>query len=262
MLLAESFLERNGTLFQILAGFVFMLGAAGLTWYLGQRKKESKTFDYRVVSDLPILSHRPDDNELKVTYLDEELHNPRVLQVKFGNTGTEVIRASEVLEEYVLEVHDARLVVAEMVYSSATNLARFEAVIAEDGQHGVRLHLGTLNPGNNFTLQMIVDSEEPPKVTLSGRMEGQTRGPAMLLTYEERMAPRWLFSSGALVSGLFALLGIASLIYVHSGHPTGRQAIYAYVFASAPLMIAILMFTFACALAWRGHRERNPRPRE
>lgn len=109
-MLADSFLERNGTLFQILATAIglALTGLGG--WWLRSRNKKSKTFDYRVVSDLPILSHRPDDNELKVMYLDEELVNPRVMQVKFVNSGTEVIRASEVLEQYVLEVRDARLV--------------------------------------------------------------------------------------------------------------------------------------------------------
>jgi Low molecular weight phosphotyrosine protein phosphatase len=44
---------------------VLLAGIGG--WWLRSRNKESKTFDYCVVSDLPVLSHRPDDNELKVT---------------------------------------------------------------------------------------------------------------------------------------------------------------------------------------------------
>ena len=35
--------------------------------------------------------------------------------------------------------------------------------------------LATLNKGDNFTLQLLVDSEDPPRMTVSGRIEDETR---------------------------------------------------------------------------------------
>ena len=54
MLLADSFLERNGTLFQILAtvGVAVIGGFVG--FWLRNRSKPSKTLDYSILDDVPI----------------------------------------------------------------------------------------------------------------------------------------------------------------------------------------------------------------
>ena len=48
MLQADSFLERNGTLFQILAAVVLAAVTSLVTWYFSHRNKATKTFDYRM----------------------------------------------------------------------------------------------------------------------------------------------------------------------------------------------------------------------
>jgi hypothetical protein len=196
--LAESFLERNGTAFQILATAVALALSALGGWWLRSRNKQSKTFDYELLSDVPILSHRPDDAQLKVTYLDSELENPRVVRVRFKNAGTEVIRPAEVLTPYRLGVGSAWLVSCTMVEQSAANLASFVAS-AGPCTHGVDLTLNTLNPGDEFTLQMILDSEAPADLVLSGRMENESRpsrNMAEVRLSQERSKALWKLLGG------------------------------------------------------------------
>lgn len=174
MLLADSFIERNGSLLQIVASVVLALAAGVFGWWRGYKDRRSKTFDYCLLSDVPILSHRPDDAFLKVTYMDEEVDNPRIVRVRFANTGTDVIRAPEVLDAYVLTVN-ARIVTMMISEQSSRSLASFELAVPDYPACEVHLTLSTLNSGDNFTLQMIVDSESPPEITVAGRIEGQSR---------------------------------------------------------------------------------------
>jgi hypothetical protein len=183
-MLADAFLEH----YSWVPGVVVAVVLFALTWLfnlkLRQRDRKSKTFDYWVFSDVAILSHRPEDSQLKVTYLDQELDNPRIVSVMFINNGTEVIRASEVLDQFVVSVGDAWLVSVEMVRSSSPNLARFEAAISES-RHEIRLTLATLNPGDSFTLQMLVDHEGMTEISVSGRIEGESRPSGRILTIPE-----------------------------------------------------------------------------
>lgn len=257
MLAAESFLERNSTAFQLVATAIGLVLTGLGGWWVRNRQKKSKTFGFRTLSDLAILSHRPDDDLLKVMYGDEEIDHPRILRVRLANTGTEVIRHSEVLEPIVLTV-SARIVSMMVDRQSGQIVSTFNLTAPNYPACEIELPIATMNPDDSFTLRMIVDSEEPPEMKLSGRIEGQTSPPAMYLTYAEQMAPRWLFSSGAIVSGFFAVVGIAGLLYIHSSHPQGDQVIYAYGFASTPLLIALFIFVFASVIGWRGHRDRNP----
>jgi hypothetical protein len=248
VLLADSFLERNGTLFQILAT-VLLAALGGLGgWWLRSRNKQSKTFDYRVASDVAILSHRPNDNELHVTYMGEELYNPRVVRVQFANTGTKVIRPSEILEQYVLTVHNAWLVSSTMVHSSRASLATFEAASSDTGEHTVRLTLATLNPGDNFTLQLIVDSENPVKTSISGCAEEETRPPGWLTTERHRrLLTVEVWSS--LVGALFMVSTGVLLFLTEKGKWFGLAA-------AAVLTIAGLLTGFGSLGAFSDRRRR------
>lgn len=199
---AESFLERNGTLFQIVAGFAFMVGAALLGWFLGQRNRKTRTLDYQILSDIAVLSHRPNGDQLKVTYEGEELDNPRVVSLRFANTGSEVIRAAEILDDYAVTFQAGWLFSAQILDQSANDLASFE-IASEDVagvvRHQIQLRLSTLNPGDYFTLQMLIDSENEAEFKIGGRIEGQTRPSGDMVAQAEghsRLRNRWKLLCG------------------------------------------------------------------
>jgi hypothetical protein len=214
VLLADpSFLERNGTLFQIVAGVLIAAVTGLVTWYLNRRNKTSKTFDYRLGGTLPILLHRPDNDALKVTYLNEEVRNPRIVLVHFRNTGKQVIKADEFLNPYVITLQGARLLDTNIAGKSAPNLVE---VLADghDPQAGkVQLSVATLNPGDGFTVQMVVDSDVDPQVVVRGRIENQTRATQIYpLKSELRDNREWMnifgpFGVLLVVVGAFALNG-------------------------------------------------------
>lgn len=246
MLIAESFLERNGTLFQILAS-ALLAAATGLAgWWLRSRSRTAKTFDFRVLSDLAILSHRPDDNALKVTYNTEELLNPRLVRVRFTNSGTDVIRASEVLEPFVFVVHAARLVSVEMAETSSENLAAFEATWNQN-EHAVALTLATLNPGDNFTLQMIIDSAEPSQFSVSGRIEGQTRPAGNMRAGDLQSMANVDLAMG--IVGIAFLSGFGALLMRSSNDTTAG-----YIVSAVPLFGGLLFGGWAF---WRSFALRR-----
>jgi hypothetical protein len=249
-MLADGFLEHNSWL----PGVVVAVVLFALTWLINlklrQRDRKSKTFDHCVLSDVAILSHRPEDSQLKVTYLDQDLDNPRVVQVKFANSGTEVIRASEVLEQFVVSVGDAWLVSVEMAHSSSPNLAQFEATASPSG-HEIRLTLATLNPGDNFTLQMLVDCQTETAISVSGRIEGETRLTGTLVTEAEKDRLSLDAWSGVFLSAMLISFGAALLISAKDM----RTALFLAAFPS-------LLGMFAGAGAWATFTERRVRLRD
>lgn len=211
VLLADSFLERNGTLFQISAGVLIALVTGLVTWYVNRRNKATKTFDFRVGPNLPILFHRPDSGALKVTYHNAEVQNPRIIRVHFVNTGKQVIKADEFLNPYVITLRGARLLDTALTDETADGLATYVSD-GQDPQVGkVKLTVATLNPGDGFTVQMVVDADAVPQLTVSGRVEGQTRPTQIYPTKAERTGTRtwfWVYAPfGVLLTvvGLFAL---------------------------------------------------------
>lgn len=217
VLLAESFLERNGTAFQILATAI-ALALSGLGgWWLRSRSKKFKTLDFRVLSDLAILSHRPDDAELKVTYLDEELDNPRLVRVRLKNTGTEVIRDADVLEPIVLTIN-AQVAGMSVAEQSGRIIEVFALTIEDFPKCRAELPIATMNPGDFVTFQMIVDSDESPKFAVTGRIEGQTRPPG-----DERLKDARAVATGSMLGGLSSALilaGVAIMMFLAIGGGT------------------------------------------
>src|SRR5262245_20388350 len=82
VLLADSFLERNGTVVQVLAAVLVGIVVLAIERYWHYRDKSTKTLDFRVISDVPLFpdSNRPSD--LKVTYFNNEVHDPRIVRVR------------------------------------------------------------------------------------------------------------------------------------------------------------------------------------
>lgn len=219
MLLADNLLNLYPWLPGVVVAVVLTTAGWLITYRYRQRDRKSKTLDYQVVSDIAILNHRPEDSGLSVTYLGEELDNPRVVRVRVQNTGSEVIRAGEILEPYSLGVGASWLVSVGMAEQSAPSLASFEAV-AGPCTHAVKLHLNTLNPGDEFTLQLLLDTKDDADISIAGRIEGQTRPSsdmAAQIDARTRVKNRWRWAAGL----AWVVAGVAiALLQPHLPHWT------------------------------------------
>jgi hypothetical protein len=206
VLLAESFLHANPWVPGVVVAVVLFLLGWVITLILRKRDRESKTFDFRPIADLPILSNRPDDDDLKVTYMDEEVHNPRIVRVRLTNTGKQVIKATDFLDPYFIRLNGSKLLDTIITDESASDLLTF---IADAREGWVQLNIRTLNPGDTFTVQMIVDSENSTDISISGRVEGQTRPSRIVPTKAELNDAR----DNAIVGTLgLVLLGLPGLV--------------------------------------------------
>jgi hypothetical protein len=213
VLLADSLIERNGALSGILGGALIALVTAVGTWYFSRRNKTSKTFDYRVGANLPIIFHRPDNDALKVTYLDEEVRNPRIVLVHFVNTGKQVIKADEFLNPYVITLVGSRLLDANVTGQSAHNLVEVTPD-GHDAQAGkVQLSIATLNAGDGFSVQMVVDTDVAVQLAVRGRIEGETRATQIYPTKAELSETRTWFTLIAPFGVLLAVVGLLVMRY-------------------------------------------------
>ncbi|WAJ43541.1 hypothetical protein OK015_20375 [Mycobacterium sp. Aquia_216] len=166
MVVANSFLEHNSWLPGVVVAVVlFVIGAIQR-----HRDKQSKTFDYQIISDVPILRTRPSD--LKVLYQDEELQHPRLLRAAFRNTGNQVIKEVEFLQHYSINFKDAKLADAQLDVEKPRGIVR-HLIVDEKGQ--VEIFCRTINAGDGFVVQILLDSEGPSKVDVTGRIEGWSR---------------------------------------------------------------------------------------
>ena len=240
VLLAESFIERNGTLLQILAAVVIAVVSAVGGWLLRRHNQQTKTFDYRVVSDLPILSNRPDDDDLKVTYMGEEVSHPRIVRVRFASTGKQVIRDTDFLDEYVLRVRGSALLDVIVTDETGSNLVEWVADGRDPLDGRITLAIHTLNPGDTFTIQMIVDGQNDTQIGLvSGRIEGESR-PTSIEPTKMQLDDATAIGPGGTVAGiLFALLGFLLISSEEtSGKVKAGLVVVGLIFAAAGLVAA------------------------
>lgn len=212
VLMAQSFVERNGSLLQIIAAvLIWILG--GVVGYLVYRYRRSrKTFDYRVISDLPILSHRPDDEGLKVTYNGVDVANPRMFRIRFTNTGNKPIKQDDFLDEYVVTLENADLKSVSIVDQSVPNLAGFQIQDRDPATRKITLSSRTLNPRNTFTVQMIVDSVEDVEVDIFGRILDESRPSRVEITKQERSDIYANIVGFSLVSAIIGVPGVLILL--------------------------------------------------
>ncbi|ORA61084.1 hypothetical protein BST23_22345 [Mycolicibacterium elephantis] len=180
MLLAESFIERNGTVFQILAA-VLLAALTGLaTWYLAHRNKATKTLDYCILSDLAIVSsdNRPD--RLKIMLGTVEVNNPFVTLIRFKNTGKQVIEPDDYLDPIQICRREAAIRDWSIADESERNLADDIGLVMpvvgdnEFDEH-VAIKPNTLNPGDWFDVQIIYDGSLQCRPEVTTRIKSQTR---------------------------------------------------------------------------------------
>ncbi len=178
--MAESFLERNGTLFQILAAVLLAVITGLLTWYIGYRNRATKTLDYWVISDLAIVSSHNRPDRLKIMLGTIEVDNPFVTLIRFRNTGKQVIERDDFLRPIEICRGNTEVVDWNVVNQTEPNLADDIGLVApvagdkEFDEH-ISIKPNTLNPGDTFDVQITYDGtlECQPEITV--RIKGQTR---------------------------------------------------------------------------------------
>ena len=194
------------------------LGTLLAMWLWRLRDRQSKTLDYRVISDTDIvISNRP--KKLKVVYGpdEDEVKDPRVTEIRFKNTGKQVIETDDFLEPVIMRRPNARILDFDVVDQSENHLVdkdKSELVIAQpDRPEHVRLFPRTLNSGDWFTVQLVYDGGgSSSDMVFTTRIKGQTRKIAAF-TAESEVAKRrrrtWMAIAGF---GLAAILFYTSIV--------------------------------------------------
>lgn len=213
MLVAESFIERNPWFPGVAVAVGLFILATCITLFLRHRDKDSKHLDYRVVSDTPIFSGSDRPNHLKVSYFDEPVSDPRVTFIRFKNTGKQVIRPGDVLTKFSVSRGQAKLLDAKLMDGSARDLTNFDRNATTNH---LELDLQTLNARDWFELRLIYDGGASDRLSVSGRLDGETRSSAV---YRERDRKQILFavfsSLAAMGVGAGIVIGVNA---VYGGH--------------------------------------------
>jgi hypothetical protein len=156
------------------------LGTLLAMWLWRLRDRQSKTLDYLVISDIDILINRPE--KLKVVYGSDEVEvkDPRVTEIRFKNTGKQVIETDDFLEPVIMRRPNARILDFDVVEESDNHLVdkdTIELVTAEpDRPEHVQLFPRTLNSGDWFTVQLVYDGGgSSSDMVFTTRIKGQTR---------------------------------------------------------------------------------------
>lgn len=181
-----SFLQRNAWVVPVL---LFIFGTS-FTLYLRRRDKDSKHLDYQILADTPILTSRNRPTILKIMYGTMEVDNPFVTEVRFKNTGKQVIEADDFLAPMAILRRSAKVLDFNDVEQSEAQLidSMESAPDAPDDNKPVLVKPNTLNAGDWFTVQVIYDCSAREIVTVTGRIKGQTRLPR---TYKDREPGSW-----------------------------------------------------------------------
>lgn len=185
VVLAASFLERNSWVPGVIVAVVLFIVGTGITLYLRRKDTDSKHLDYQILSDTPIVTSRDRPEILKVMFGSTEVRNPFITEVKFKNTGKQVIEADDFLAPIEIKRPHAKVLDFNDVDQSETGLVDHMSRIIDPPAEGkvVTVLPQTLNAGDWFTIQVIYDGGEGEVVTATGRIKGQTRPPQ---AYQER----------------------------------------------------------------------------
>jgi hypothetical protein len=200
--LAASFLERNTWLPGVVVAIALFLITTGLGLYWRSRDRDSKHLDFRILSDTPIVTRRDRPEILKVMFGSTEVNNPYITEVRFKNTGKQVIESSDFLAPLTISRQDAKVLDFNGVDESEPGLIDAMEQTIDPQDNNVKVMSTTLNSGDWFTVQVIYDVGKDENTTVTGRIKGQTRSPQQ---YQERegLAPfriRLLFGAQAVLA--------------------------------------------------------------
>jgi hypothetical protein len=196
IVLADSFLQRNATALGLVGTVIVGVIGWVVAWLIYKNGKRRKHLDYRVVSDIPILASGNRPQELKVVYGPLEVKNPRITEVRFRNTGNQVIDEADFLGRpfRIPPRPNARLLDFNVLERPTDLVAKLEQQVGDRGEYDpgtLMVYPKTLNADESFTVQLVYDGGEPDwQPTVEGRIRDQTRDSIVYRVPEERAA-RW-----------------------------------------------------------------------
>ena len=248
---------------QILVALILTLGGGLIGRYLRHRDRERKTFDYRIVSDVPLMLTKNKPERLKLTIGNLEVKEPRVTEIRFENTGNKTIDEEDFLgEPYIIRRPDATLLDFNVIEKSSEHLLNHplehvlnSGTLADQrGDEEIWIRPRTLNKGDWFTLQVVYDGGSPdsPPIII-GRVRDESRPTAIYTTKQELQANR--ISLWARIA-LFTIAGLLLLKIFVDEYPDGNLI--------PPIIVAVLLIIslgLKC-YQWRRERKRRPRPRD
>lgn len=231
MLTAESFIERNPWSPGVAAAVVLFLLGTGITLYLRFRDKQSKTLDYRIVSDIPIVTSHNRPELLTITIGKRNVQNPIITEVRFMNTGKKVIESEDYLNELIVVRESATVLDFNITDQSEPNLVE-RISHAYNGTANVIVEPRTLNAGDWFTAQILYDGDITQKVACTTRIKEQTRRMRAYVIPSAMPKREFIFITGA----MFVLVPTAIWMIVRfdtlTAEPTNNTATFVMLVSS------------------------------
>lgn len=184
---------------------VLALVAIGVTVTIALWNKARKTLDYEILSDVFLLKKHTAvvSGIVEVMVRGKSVANPRVISIRYQNTGNKEIISDEFLKDITLSggIH----VLQVMVNESAGVVPQVAVSTAEGVQPSIAADC--LNPGDYLDVQYIIDDTGVPIVPIY-RIRGATR-PAKDMKKSRSRNFRVLASIGGVVAvGAFVLAGL------------------------------------------------------
>lgn len=236
VLLANQFLDHNPWL----PGVAVAVIGIGLTSYWRQRDKDSKHLDYQILSDTPIITSRDKPEILKVVFGETEVSNPYITEIRFKNTGKQVIEDGDFLSSFGIMRGNAKVLDANVVGESEEGLFEYVSVPIDPKNEPVKINPNTLNRGDWFTVQVIYESGDDENITVTGRIKGQTRPPQ---EYQDREGLTSNARTKMIFGAQFLLVGAVLLLtFTHDGHKDGTISLpFRWLFIGLVVLANILI---------------------
>jgi hypothetical protein len=241
--MAESFIERNGTAFQIVFGALFVILAAFLSWYFGSRNRMTKTIDYEVLSNVAVLTStgaRPE--RLKILFDDTEASDPSITQIRIENTGKQVIEPEDFLTCIQICRENCTILEWGIVDQSADGVSGDIGMTWFPGEcERIDSTPGTMNPGDWFIVQIVFDGDRHEPLCVTSRMRGEKRPMQDISPQQQARHRRMKGPVPPLVIGIMMGVAYAAALsaYVYEIALPGSVAIFAAICAS---VLALLTY--------------------
>jgi hypothetical protein len=246
-----SFLQNNSWL----PGVVVALALFGFTLYFRRRDKDAKHLDYQIISDTPIVTSRDRPEILKVMYGANEVSNPYITEIRFKNTGNQVIEPDDFLEPMTISRKGAKVLDFNDVNQSERKLVDHMDYVIDppSDTNPVEVTAYTLNTGDWFTIQVIYDVKHKEGLTVTGRIKGQTRRPQ---SYQDR-TPLSALSRFLIAAGIICIaVGVYVLIRSPQPFQNGKQLIATVLIAIGSAVYGAIVFTRFFERTLAGFRTR------
>ncbi|KAB2587295.1 hypothetical protein BS297_01040 [Rhodococcus erythropolis] len=184
---------------------VLALVAIGVTVTIALWNKARKTLDYEILSDVLLLTKHTEliSGIVEVTVKGKPVASPRVISIRYQNTGNKEIMSDEFLKTITLP---AGVQVLQVTINESTGVVPQVAVSAkEDVQPSIAADC--LNPGDYLDVQYLIDDVETPIVP-TYRIRGATR-PAKDMRKSRSRNFRVLAVTGWIIAvGVFAVAAV------------------------------------------------------